>query len=159
MKLILALAAIAGVILISAPVGATSNGEVANVAQGASLTFRLNNAAIRRALERLNLMSLESVNALVDVGFSMLNDMRLERRLLAKTEASTKAGRAGRALLLRGLSALAESGDYMVRYGRALGSNASLGVLQVDSDGYQINSRKGKALARRGAALLGLSFG
>jgi hypothetical protein len=57
------------------------------------------------------------------------------------------------------LTALAASGDYMLRYGRALGSGASLSVLQIDSDGCRIRRKEGERLARRGAALLGFSFG
>lgn len=142
----------------SAPSGSASNGEVANVAKSTSLTYTQDNAAITRALKRLDLTSLGSVNALVDTGASMERDMRIHRQLLASTAASTKAGRAGRSLLLRGLTALAASGDYLVRYGRALGSSAPLDVLQIDIDGYRINAHVGKTFARRGAALLGVAF-
>lgn len=143
----------------SAPSGSASNVEIADVAKASSLTYRQDNAAIVGALKRLDLSSLSSVNALVAAGASMERDMRIHKKLLASTTASTKAGRAGRSLLLRGLTALAASGDYMVRYGRALGSSAPLNVLQIDIDGYQINAHEGKTFARRGAALLGIAFG
>jgi hypothetical protein len=159
MKLAVAIASIAGVVLAAAPAGSTSNADVANVAKASSITFKRDDAAISQALERLNLSSLSSVNAVVEAGYAMESDMRVHARLLARTAPSTKAGEAGRSLLSRGLKALAASGDYMLRYGRALGSSAPLAVLQVDSHGYRVNVRKGKTLARRGAALLGVSFG
>lgn len=150
---------VACVLLASAPIGSASNGEVANVARASSLTYREDNAAITRALKRLDLSSLSSVNALVDTGASMERDMRIHKQLLANTAASTKTVRTGRSLLLRGLTALAATGGYMMRYGRALGSSAPLSVLQVDIDGYRINAQEGETFARRGAALLGIPFG
>lgn len=159
MKSAAAIAAVAGLVLISAPAGSASNGELTNVVRASSLAFQQDDAAIRRALKRLDLTSLSSVNALVETGLSMKNDMRIHQQLLARTAASTKTGRAGRSLLLRGLTALIASGNYMARYGRALGSSASLSVLQIDSDGYRSKLHEGEALARRGPALLGVSFG
>jgi hypothetical protein len=159
MKSGIAIAAVAGLVLTSVPGGSASNGGVVNVAKASSNAYRHDNAAISQALKRLNLSSLSSVDALVETGFSMKTHMTTHTRLLARTAASTKAGRAGRSLVLRGLTALAASGDYMLRYGRALGSGASLSVLQIDSDGYRIKRQEGERLARRGAALLGFSFG
>lgn len=148
-----------GVMLVWAPAGSASDGQVANVAEASSIVFTQDNNAIKRALKRLDLRSLSSVDALVETGFSMEHDMRTHAKFLTMTKASTNSGRLGRALLLRGLTALAASGEYMLRYGRALGSNASLGVLQVDSDGYRVKAHEGVILAQKGAALLGVSFG
>lgn len=159
MKSGIAIAAVLGAVLVSAPVGSASNGDVAFFARASGVAFEQDNAAINQALKRLNDASLGSVNALIETGSSMESDMRFHAKLLAGTVASTNAGRVGRALLLRGLTALAASGDYMLRYGRALGSSASLTVLQVDNDGYRSKMREGERLARRGAALLGVSFG
>ena len=159
MKARVAIGVVAGVVLASPAAGSASNSEVAIVAKASSFTYRHDNAAISKALQRLNLTSLSSVDALVEAGFSMKVDMTTDRQLLARTAASTRAGRAGRSLLLQGLSALAASGDYMLRYGRALGSSASLSVLQIDSNGYRTKRHVGEALAHRGASLLGISFG
>ncbi len=155
----LVIAVVVAFALTCASPGSTSDTDVAAVARSTSVSFRLDNAAITKALERLNLDSLDSIDAVVNTGLALEMDMKVHRALLARTSASTAAGRAGRALLLRALTSLAASGDYMLRYGRALGSGASASVWQVDRKGYVAQNREGKSLARRGAELVGVSFG
>jgi hypothetical protein len=153
------IAVVLGIALTFGSVGSTSNTDVATVARATSFSFKRDNVAIKRALERLNLSSLESVDALLNTGLALEMDMRIHRALLARTTASTASGRAGRSLLLQGVTALVTSGDYMLRYGRALESSAPAGVWQADRDGYLAKTREGKTLARRGSALIGVSFG
>ena len=132
----LAMVVVVGIVLTFASAGSTSNADVAAVARATSVSFKLDNAAITHALDRLNLDSLDSIDALVNTGLALEMDMKVHRALLARTSASTASGRAGRSLLLQGLTALAASGDFMLRYGRALGSGASASVWQVDRRGY-----------------------
>jgi hypothetical protein len=139
--------------------GSASDAAVKSRARAAGVTYRRDLVAISRAVPRLKVNAPATGMFAVNAGLTLKTDMRIQRALLASTSASTANGRAGRSLVLQGLTSLAACGDYLMRFGLAVEDNAPASVWQADSNGYVAKRREGESLARNGAALLGLSFG
>jgi hypothetical protein len=146
-----------------AALGVTANGLASDYSvkaheRAASNAYRGDKIAIYHAVRQLQIGDPTTGQAAIDTGLTLTNDMKIQHALLASTPASTRRVRAGRTLLLQGLTALAAAGDYLARYGQAVEASASAPVWQADSNSYLDYTREGETLAERGAALMGLPF-
>lgn len=145
--------------LIIAPSSAASDATLRREVSVAAKTYRADFLKLQRAVKVMSSDRVHGAELLMTAAATLRADMQVAKALIAAERGSSRRGTTARGLMIPGLAAIASFASYEMKFAQAVLSNAPGATWQAHANNAISKHREGIALARRGAAMLGIAFG